>query len=313
MRDNASSLMVRRCVIETIGPFAPIRKGADSEYAERLTTVAGPVVDTGSPLAITRLRTGTLSRGDFTYQWASPERLAFKGSYRAWHQTLDVAAGAAAVPDPTVGDLPFPVPRSFRRGLEPAPAWARLPVVYLADYSAEPRQDEQTATAALWSLLADRDGRLSEHAPHGQQPAAPDPLETPPTVGLWHLESARSVGRTRPEMHPAWFRHLVGPAARAVPVTRTEAITVDRLVVLDPWVLLLAGAQPTALQVGRVEIRLHPHLLQPDASGLSVDLLRVGDVCRAWWGCTPQWVAAPEAPQSARDQLVELVPGLLSG
>src|SRR5699024_959204 len=97
--------------------------------------------------------TGTLSRGDFTYQWASPDRLAFKGSYRAWHQRLAAPHGAAA-PDPTVGDLPFPVPRSFLRGLEHAPSWARLPVVYLADFSTDPCQDEQSATAALWSLLA---------------------------------------------------------------------------------------------------------------------------------------------------------------
>src|SRR5699024_4141196 len=124
---------------------------------------------------------------------------------------------------------------------------------------------------------------------------------------------ARTLSRSRPEMHPAWFGHLLLPGARVVPVTRTEAITVDRLVVLDPWVLLLAGGQPTALQVRHVEIRLHPHQGEPDASGLSVDLLRVGDVCRAWWGCTPQWVAAPEAGQGARDQLADLVPGLLSG
>src|SRR5699024_1029015 len=135
VRDNASSLMVRRSVIESLGPFAPIRKGADSEYAERLTTVGGPVADTRAPLATTRVRTGTLCRGDFTYQRATPARLAFTGSYRAWHQSRTGTGPGAAAPDPAVGDLPVPVPRSFLRGLRHAPPWDRLPVVYQADFS----------------------------------------------------------------------------------------------------------------------------------------------------------------------------------
>ena len=36
MRDNASSLMLRRETVDELGPFLPVRKGADTEYAERV-------------------------------------------------------------------------------------------------------------------------------------------------------------------------------------------------------------------------------------------------------------------------------------
>ncbi|OLT19552.1 hypothetical protein BJF81_08505 [Ornithinimicrobium sp. CNJ-824] len=63
VRDNASSLMVRRDVEERAGTFLPLRKSADSEYAERLQVLVGPVVDTGSPLAVTRLRAAASAGG----------------------------------------------------------------------------------------------------------------------------------------------------------------------------------------------------------------------------------------------------------
>lgn len=305
LRDNASSLLLRRSVIDTIGPFAPIRKGADSEYAERVTSHVGPVRDTGTPLAITRLRTGTLSRGDFTYQWSTPERLVFKGSYRAAHRQVASEAGAAAGGAPVgraapSGDaLSFPAPRSFLRGLPHAPTWESVPVAYLADLSADATApgDPVATGGLLWREL--------DELPMDQGA----PL---PRVGLWHLESPTTPRHKRPEMHDAWFDRIVGSGGALVPLTRLEPVRVERLVVLDPAVLLLAGAQPVRLEASRVEVRLSPTLLEPDASGLAVDLLEVSDVCRSAWGTPPHWVTAPGLDEAGRSALEELVPGLLT-
>lgn len=284
VRDNASSLMVRREVLDRIGPFVPIRKGADSEYAERLTTLAGPISDTGTPLAITRLRAGSLSRGDFTYQWASPERLAFKGSYRAWHRCLDEAGGDLA--GSVSHDLdrpPFPVPRTFVRGLGSLPGSDHLAVAYLGDFSAPPGPQSR--------------------------PGNPDP----PQTGIWHAESLGApLPGARREMHPDWFARILGSDGRWVPLTRGEEVRVGRLVVLDPRVLLLAGAQDCRVRVDRVEVELTPQMCRADSSGLPVDLLGVADTCRSWWGLHPRWVAAPHLDDTARAELTELVPGLLA-
>ena len=293
VRDNASSLMVRASVIDRIGPFAPLRKGADSEYAERVTSLVGPVSDTGTPLAVTRLRAGTLSRGDFTYQWASPERLAFKGSYRAAHRRR---AGGAERTAPGTAGLTYPVPRSFRRGLPGAPGRESLPVAYLADFSGDPTGASGGPVTRLWQELADRRG-----VGEGADPAA----------GLWHLESPGPARRPRPEMHDAWFDRLVASRGALVPLTRLEPVRVERLVVLDPTVLLLAAAQPVTLRVADVEVWLSPAMLEPDRSGLAVDLLTVGDVCRDTWGLAPRWVADPALDRAGRAALADGVPGLI--
>ncbi|WP_256838897.1 glycosyltransferase family 2 protein [Ornithinimicrobium faecis] len=290
LRDNASSLMLRRSVIEAIGPFAPIRKGADSEYAERVTSRVGPVLDTGTPLAITRLRTGTLSRGDFTYQWSTPERLVFKGSYRASHRR---------------DGLGFPVPRSFLRGLPHAPTWESVPVAYLGDLSGDPTAAAESAATGESAEAGARLWREVDGLPE-------DATAALPRVGLWHLESPTPPQRKRAEMHDAWFDRIVASDGQLVPLTRLEPVVVERLVVLDPAVLLLAGAQPVRLEVSRVEVRLSPAVLEPDASGLAVDLLEVGDVCRSAWGSAPRWVVEPGLADAERAALEDLVPGLIS-
>jgi hypothetical protein len=293
VRDNASSLMVRRSVLDRIGPFAPIRKGADSEYAERISALAGPVLDTKTPLAITRLRTGTLSRGDFTYQWSTPERLVFKGSYRAWHARLTEAMDGQPAPSgsggarPPVGDEapPFPVPRSFVRGLEHAPDWDDVAVAYVGDLSGEPTASHP---------------RIGPDAHEGAR------------IGLWHLEAVPPVRARRPEMHPAWFAQIARSGGRLVPLSRLEEVHAELVVILDPRVLLLAGAQPCRVRADRVEIELTPGVVETDASRLPVDLLAASDTCHAWWGIRPRWVAARHLDQASRRAVYELVPGLLS-
>ncbi|GAA1149561.1 glycosyltransferase family A protein [Ornithinicoccus hortensis] len=285
VRSNASSLMVRREVFDRIGPFAPIRKGADSEYAERIATLAGPVRSTKSPLAVTRLRTGTLSRGDFTYQWTTPDRLVFRGSYRAWHAALADQEAATPGAGTTQGtaEPPFPVPRAWLRGLDNAPTWDRVDLAYLDDFSAAP---------------ADR--------------PVPDPAQDEPDgrTGLWHLEVPHPEDPERPEMHPEWFARMVADQ-QLVPLSRVEQVTVGHLVVLDPRVLLLSTAQPCRLAVESVEVRVTPDMVIPDDTGLPLDLLAVSDACARWWGVRPTWAPAAHLDEGGREELAQAAPGLV--
>lgn len=346
IRDNASSLMARREVMEQVGPFVEIRKSADSEYAERLTTLVGEIANTGTPLAITRLRSGSLSRGDFTYQWAAPDRMAFKGSYRAWHRRLRAeGAGIAGPghdgaghdgagldravldraegPGPGLADrltgpalvpgqpVPFPVPRSFLRGLPLAPDWERLAVAFAGDFSEEPATpgavpharavDHAVARAAEpVAALAEATGPVVEGAGVSER------------VGLWHLESVPPVRTKRAEMHDGWFDRVAASNGRLVPLTRQEDVTIERLVVLDPRVLLLTGDQPCQVRVEAVDVWLTPEVVTPDDTSLPVDLLEVSDVCHGWWGLRPLWVAAPHLSNPEREALTHALPGMVT-
>lgn len=293
VRDNASSLMVRRSVWDRIGPFAAIRKGADSEYAERIQAFAGSIADTGTVLAVTRLRSGSLSRGDFSYQWTHPDRLVFRGSYRALHQaaaaSLAAATPAAGQPNqPTASEVVLDedhrlhcrVPVNALRGLDGAAPRTHFARGYIADFSTE-----QTTPALE---------------------AEPDPTTGP--VALWHLEIPEAATGARPEMHPAWFDASL--AGGWVPISRLEPVTIGTIVVLDPRCLVLAADQPTEVGVDSVVIELGPGSVGLSPDGAGVDIHTAADTVRRWWGVHPIWSFAPGLDAAARASVAAALPGL---
>jgi O-antigen biosynthesis protein len=280
LRANASSLMVRREVLETCGSFLPIRKSADSEYAERVQHLLAKVADTRTPLAVTRLRTGSLSRGDFSYQWSHPDRIAFRGTYRAWHRSLR-ASGATDVPPYAMPE----VPQAFGRGIPQAVTLpTEVDVCLLGDFSDPPASGGRRSRRRLLDRLSGR------------------------RVGLWHVERPRALTRARPEMHPGWFDLVVATPDLHL-VTRTQHCRVGTVVVLDPSALLLSTAQATTVHADRVEVVLDEAALAPSPSGLPPDLLGVSDACHDWWGLRPTWVTGPDAP-AEESRLRDTLPGL---
>lgn len=289
VRPNASSLLLHRSVLERCGGFVPIRKGADSELAERVAHLGSPVADTGTVLAITRLRHGSLSRADFTYSWMAPDRVAFRSAFRAWHRHLEThGAEPAELSTEALHRLPFAVPRTFLRDLPGAALTpAHHDVAYLGDLS----QDERAASR--W---------LRESALPG--------LEG--TVGLWHQESPTAPHVTRPTLSDAWS-DLAQADPRLRPLTRVEDVTVDHLVVLDPEVLAMTTTQACRVRAGRVDLCLTPELVLPDRSLLPADVLGLADRAREWLGVRrPRWVLAPWLTPEEQQLVLEAVPGLVT-
>ncbi|KUG52500.1 hypothetical protein AVL62_14345 [Serinicoccus chungangensis] len=289
VRENASSLLLRRSILERTGGFLPVRKGADSEFAERVARLHGQVVDVELPLAVTRLRAGSLSRGDFTFSWAAPERRAFRSSFMAWHRRLSRRRrdeGEATVDDATLAALPFPVPRGWTRGLPVGGLVPdRLGTAYLGSFSAPP-----TSRASAWL----------------QRRLRTDPPEE--RVGLWHQEGHAAAGVRRAELDRGLDDALLD--GRAWLLSRTEDIEVDRLVVLDLSVLALLAGQGVRVQAGAVEVWLGTESVRPGSSGLPEDLLGAGDVLRSWWGVRPRWVVAPWLDDDEEAGLRRALPGL---
>lgn len=289
IRDNASSLLLRRSVLERTGGFLPVRKGADSEFAERVALIEGPVVDVPAPLAITRLRSGSLSRGDFTFSWMAPDRFQFRASFTAWHRRLHQQAQngqVVRVSDPELAALPFPVPLTWVRDLEVAD---RVPTAYATAYLGA--FSEQLPTPGGTWLLE----RLTT-----------SPQEAP--VGLWHQEARGAGSTTRPHLARAWDDLLLDRVVH--PISRLDPSTVGRLVVLDPAVITLHQDQQVRVTVEQVEVWLTPEVVAPGPSGLPEDLLGMSDALQEQWGSRPTWALAPWLTDTECTAVREAVPGL---
>lgn len=253
-RRNASSLMFRRSLLDTVGPFDTVRKGADSEYFERIRHLAGPVGDTSTPLAVTRLRLGTLSRSDFGYGRMAPDRVLYQSAYRTWHRTL-TRGSAPAVGE---GPRPFATPPSFQR-----PGSARVEprdvdVLLVLDGSHETASD--TALDLLDELVGRRVGVLlleDVTTPRVRQPLPRRPLMSALNAGAATLLSTMDPVRA----HTAVF---LSPNVLAVPPTPRPPLTAQAVLALAP---------------------------ATDSRSDVVDVLGARDGAEGWFGQRPTWCA----------------------
>lgn len=262
VRRNASSLMIRREVLRQVGPFDPVRKSADSEFYERIQHAAGPVLDVPVPLAITRLRAGTLSRADFRYGWMHPERLLYREAYRHWHRT------AADLRMPADGPRPFPAPASFL-----TPPAEREPVevdVLLV-----------TDLSAGGVDLVGLDALLDQAGAVGL------------TVGILHQEDALRAREKRTDLEPEVLERAArGKCELLAPTTPVATQTV---VVPDPE-LLLTRRHPAPLVHTSAVLAM---LRVPTTAEEVLDHLEVADAAESAFGRRPRWVTSTEADRAA--------------
>ncbi len=280
IRPNASSLMMRREAYDWLGPFVETRKGADSEYLERIVARGGVLRDLSEPLAVTRLRDGSLSRGDFTHHWTAPDRLDFRGGFRAWHRGEGGSRAAERTPL-------FPVPTTF---LPTQSRRREVDLLWIADFSPDAASVAVSELAPWVAVSSEANGRQ----------------------GLWQLESPLPVRSRRPEMSTDW-RDTIDSTDGLISVCRTDHVRASLGVVVDPSVLLVCGDQPTDVVIDDIEVWLTPGSLEPAAGGLPIDLLWVADQCRRWWSRAPRWVAAPFLDADERSRLLDLAGSLRLG
>ncbi|WP_131103318.1 glycosyltransferase family A protein [Ornithinimicrobium sufpigmenti] len=265
-RMNASALMVRREVLEQVGGYDQIRKGADSEMYERLQLL-GEVVDVVAPLAVTRLAAGSLSRADFSFGRHSPDRVLFRSAFRDWHRRLGAKVDPRDLAGRRDGPSPYPVPRSFARALpHSAPAAAHLPVVLLADLA-----DPVPVGMALEQLTAGRGDRLG-------------------VLGREDLSRAGIEG-------PVWDPLLLSAAreGRVEVLVDGDTVHADTLVVLEPTLLALPALPLPAVTVDRLLLAAIP----PGPTEPVRDLEAAAATVREHWGIAPVWVARDTGDQRA--------------
>lgn len=110
-RLNVSSLLFRRApVLERLGGFDTVRRGADTEFLRRLETVFGPdaVHESDECLALVQLTVNSLSRNDYGLLRRHPARLEYRGLYARWHDLIADGTQSSFVLPPL--RAPFPAP-----------------------------------------------------------------------------------------------------------------------------------------------------------------------------------------------------------
>lgn len=132
LQTAAATLLFRRAqVMQGIGYFDDVRKGADNEYHKRMVARFGRgsslELPSASPsLMAMRRRAGSLSRDEFRPGWWHPDRAAYRSSYKYWHEI----APRHALFLPREAARSFPAPPSFRRD---SPAMQEFDIVVVAD------------------------------------------------------------------------------------------------------------------------------------------------------------------------------------
>lgn len=111
-RINLSSVLLRREeTLAELGGFDTVRKGADTEFVERLSAVYGDdaMVEVPDPLSLVQLTTGSLSRDDYRFLRTHPARRQFVAGFRRWHESLRRGEESPFIPAGVRG--PYPAPR----------------------------------------------------------------------------------------------------------------------------------------------------------------------------------------------------------
>nr|WP_246401226.1 glycosyltransferase family 2 protein [Jiangella mangrovi] len=166
-RLNASSLLFRRReALELAGYFDAVRKSADVEFPQRLAAAApGSLLDLPEslPLAVTQLRTDSLSRGHISPGWLHWTRILYRDAFR-YRNRLIRAGSVPARYDGNPGARVLPLPDPSWSALPSAPSEPRYDVVVVNDW----RQKKRNPDGVIADLRMAIGAGLSVAVAHGE-------------------------------------------------------------------------------------------------------------------------------------------------
>ena len=210
LRRNVSSLVLRRSpVIDALGGFDEARKGSDSEFTDRLEIVFGreAIAWMQLPLGISRLSSGSLSRGEFRYGWMHEARIAYRDAFEHWHHII--GRGETSPRLEPGGPRRFVAPdRMLRPG---RPSARRVDVVIVSE----------------WRPLVERHHRADREVTALSEGGL--------NVAVIHAESVRHASGTRGR--PTERMMALQEAGVTSFVTWDEPVTAGLLLIKDPEML----------------------------------------------------------------------------
>lgn len=273
------SLMVRTSDARQIGGYLRVRRGADSEFRERIEIWSGrEVVALEDPLYIIRMSPGSLSRSDFRPGWSHHARRAFWSAYRLWHATArrpDLVLASEAETAEAQMDIP---PRIMGE----LGSSGRIDVCFVADW----RGSSPVQRAAMDELIA-----LSEVGM---------------SVAILHLDSPFSTSSAPRALAPEIQKMINAGVVRRVYDDVDDEV--DLVVVRDPVVVHFGRSDRSMIQARRVLVVCDGCAPSIPKEEQLFDPPRVASVVRTKFGRTPHWISvlptgcAHDAPADAEYQ-----------
>ncbi|SDD46884.1 glycosyltransferase [Glycomyces harbinensis] len=281
---STASMMFRRGVLERIGYYDEVRKGADTEFLQRVSSAFGKDAVhrlQGAWDTFMRQAPGSLSREEFGPGWKHPSRRAYQSSYPLWHK--EISKGGA---DPYL-------PRSPR----PRPFWA-------PQHTAVARADQRQRHFDVVFCLDWR------------------PFGGPQKSTMEEIRALRAEGMSIAVMHLESWRHMTTedrlycePIQRMIndgtveQVLVTDDVVCDLLVLRYPPILQFRSGEVSNVRPKRMVVLAN----QAPAERDGTDIRYVPDACHdnaaEMFGVAPLWV--PQGPQ-VREALADLTAGRMA-
>ncbi|MGY0560321.1 glycosyltransferase [Luteimonas sp. A277] len=281
-RENASSLMFDlERVRDRIGYFDASRKGADTEYALRIKMAFGDEAHRvlPQPLAMIRLRPGSLSRAEFKPGWRHPSRALYRRSYETWHRQVKLTSGDGFM-DINQKKRPFRLPKRFivdQTGEEIARR-SRYDIVFVADFRASAGPEINVGHEAVAAVKA------------GMR------------VGILHLESYRNLSLREIEPFDIEIEELLQKEA-IDEVLYSDKTTVGTLVVRDPSILQFRLPHASSLSVGSAMI-VARHAGRGEDGLVQFDAAQCATSCFHMFGVEPVWITTSDQAASGLGKFV---------
>ncbi|MDA1358472.1 glycosyltransferase [Glycomyces luteolus] len=275
---STASMMFRRGVLDRIGFYDEVRKGADTEFLQRVSAAYGPEAVRhlpGTRDTLMRQAPGSLSREEFGPGWKHPSRRAYQSSYPLWHKEI---REEGADPRLERGERRFWAPR-HAAAARADQGQRRFDVVYCLDW--RPFGGPQKST--MEEIKALRAEGLS--------------------VAVMHLESWRHMTtEDRPMCRPVQRMINDGLVDQ---VLVTDDVVCDLLVLRYPPILQYRFGERSGVRPKRMVVLANQAPAERDGS----DIRYVPEACHAnaadMFGVAPLWV--PQGPQ-VREALGDFAP-----
>ncbi|GHD71472.1 hypothetical protein GCM10007164_17750 [Luteimonas padinae] len=268
-RENASSLMfeVER-VRGRIGYFDASRKGADTEFALRIRMAFGDDAHRvlQQPLALIRLRPGSLSRAEFKPGWRHPSRAFYRRSYETWHRQVKLLGGDGRL-EIRQDRRTFRLPKRFiiDQGGEEVTERSYYDMVFVADFRASAGPEINVGHEAVAAVRA------------GMK------------VGVLHLESYRNLSLREIEPFEIEIEELLQKEV-VDEVLYSDRTTIGTLVVRDPSILQFPLPHAAELSVGSAVI-VARHAGRGEDRLFHFNAAECATNCFHMFGVEPAWIA----------------------
>lgn len=249
---NFSSLMLRKSLVEELGRWDNVNRGADAEFRDRLVAATGKTVEVlhKAPLSFTRTHENSLTAGEIGRGYIDPSRLFYQRAYQLSHEQSENTGDWS--------DLSFAKPRNMLPGLR-GKHLGKYDVVFVTDFAFP--------------------GGTSNLTLNEVEAAAAEGLR----VGLIHMFSpvnSGAVGVTERSLS-------VVKNSNVDVLSLTDQLEVSHLVVRHPSVLQFAERLTSSITAERVSVIVNNPPVLKGGKGFGFDLYQVKENTVQLFGVDP--------------------------